>query len=261
MKNLAVIGTSHVNALRAAVDAVGGDPFFFALNAPILSKENSLGWQGEIGTMSCQTDLGNKFLNRIFSEADRVFDPVGFEYICLVDFFFCYDYIFILRNSGIDMVSVEGRLISHNLFKEVIAAQLGWSQYSSKSAVGEVPGNSVLPLLASIRSRAPDAKIFLTPRPLQLAGNRSVLNINISLEEIILGRNLFDAAAIDLLSPLGITYISQPEKTFDKVTGLTANCYSVGPHATLSDRLDEHLNVDYGKHVLAQIPYLNRNAT
>ena len=257
----AIVGSSHVNAFRAAVDMQSAgfpeqDIFFFALNAPILSKENSLGWPGVPGTMSCQTDSGRAFLNRVFSQPDRIFDPVEFDQILLVDFFFCCDYVFLLRNRETDVISVEGRLISHALFKDVMGSRMGKSRYAESSAVGEVPENSLLSLLSDIRSRAQEAQIFLTPRPFQPAGNKSPLKIGLSPEEMNLCRELFNNVAEEILRPKGITWLPQPAQTIDENTGLTADIYSVGAHATLPEQLDEHLNANYGKQVLSAIRML-----
>lgn len=255
----AIVGTSHVNAIRAAVDSdlgrdlAGEDAFFFALNAPILSKENSLGWAGDPGTMCCRTDVGRAFLNRVFLEPGLAFDPAKFDRILLVDFFFCYDFVFLLRDRQTDAVYTEGQLISHALFKEMIAMRLGKSQYQESSAVGKVEENSILPLLSNMRDRAPNAKIFMTPRPIQPAGNKASLAIGLSSQEIQKCLGLFDSAATDILAQMNISWCPQPTQTFDVDTGLTADAYSIGPHATLPERMDEHLNADYGLHVLADV--------
>lgn len=257
----AIVGTSHVNAFRAAVETTQNSSlpeqpiFFFALNAPILSKENSLGWQGASGTMSCRTDVGRAFLKRVFSQPDLIFDPAEFDRILLVDFFFCCDYAFLLRNREVDSVSVDGRLISHALFKEVMRSRLGKSQYAKSSAVGDVSENSLLPLLSDIRTRAPEAQIYLTPRPFQPTNNKTYLKIGLSAEEINLCYTLFNSAAEEALSPIGITWCSQPIQTIDKASGLTADTYSIGAHATLPGQLDEHLNAIYGEQILSEIQW------
>lgn len=253
---LAVVGTSHVSALRLAQESVTqyfDGIYFFALNAPILSKQNYLGWPGEPGTMSCNIPEGTAFLKRLFGDARHAFDPLDFSHILLVDFFFCMDFSFIFRDRSSNALRISDTLISDTLFEEVVLSKLGISSYGEHSAVGTVPENSIIPLLENMRNRAPDSKFFLSPRPFQPSRNKGHLNIQLSKEEVDKGRNCINNSAIKSLNRIGITYLAPTDQQLCPDTGLTKDEFSVGPSQNNQSMLDEHMNSAFGELVLNQM--------
>lgn len=259
---LAIVGSSHINALKAAFDDdaslrdLSENPFFFALNAPILSKQNHLGWPGAPGSMSCDIPEGQNFLSRVFGDATLCFEPDKYEVILLADFFFAYDFSVIFRDVDTDRLSVGGTPVSGPLFTEILKGRMGHSNYNANSAVGEVPDNSTLPLLHRIRQAAPDATIALTPRPMMPGANREQRAIRLDAQGVRRGADVFDAAATSLLEPIGITYLARTEAQICPQTGLTSDHFSTGMLDTTPPRLDEHMNGQYGRIVLDQLQEL-----
>jgi hypothetical protein len=255
----AIVGTSHVAMLKEAIDDHTGpsfwtdDPFFLGVPAPTLSKQNYVGWNRPEGVISLTIDSAINYLHRFYGDAGRYFDPVDHEAIVLVDFFFCYDFAFLFRDRSTDSIAIDRVPVSDTGYVRVLEGQLSRSQYGPSSAVGEVPNNSALPLLAAIRKRAPNASIFLVPRPFQLSANRAALRLNLSRDEITRSAKLLEIAAKRLLDPLGIEFVTRSPDLIDMETGMTPDVYSKGPLSTNLGRLDEHMNCSYGQVILQEV--------
>lgn len=254
----AIIGTSHLAMLKEAFSAAESpgfwqeEPFYLSVTAPMLSWQNHQGWP-ETGRMSFTSPQIQRHLQRLHGNPDLVFDPAAFDTIILVDFFFCYDFAFILRDRQRERLTVGGVPVSDRAYARILEAQLGVSQYGAHSAMGEVPRNSVMPLLASLRQHAPAARIFVVPRPFQLAANQADLKLSLSAAEIGRMAELLDSTARKMLAPLDVTFLARSPAQTDPATGLTPDAFSKGPHSTKPGILDEHMNAAYGRIVLSQI--------
>lgn len=257
----AIIGTSHLAMLKEAISAAPAagfsqeEPFYLSITAPMLSWQQHQGWPAP-GRMAFSAPQAKSHLQRLHGDPNLAFDPAGFETIVLVDFFFCYDFAFIMRDRNREALMVGGIPVSDHLYGRILEAQLGTSQYGAHSAVGEVPRNSTLPLLASLRQRAPKARIILVPRPFMPAANKDSFELTLSAAEILRMGTLLEDTARRMLAPLGIHFLARLPEQIDALTGLTPDAFSKGPRSTKPDTLDEHMNAAYGDMSLSQIAAL-----
>lgn len=256
---LAVVGTSHINSIKFAFDSEQSrlpscdSVFYFGMKAPILSKQNQNGWPGDPGTMSFDLPEGRAFINRIFKDPNRIFIPESFDVILFVDMFFCYDFSHICRDADESALRVDNILVSDIAYREILEARLGKSKYSMNCSVGQVPENSLMPLLETIRQRAPEASIYLTPRPMIPNDEHGRNTVRMNCSGVAQGARLFDDAANSKLSSIGITYLPRDKTQICEKSALTPKCFSVGRLATDSSRLDEHMNGEYGEIVLQSL--------
>lgn len=255
---IAVIGTSHVGCIRDALNnpsisiQMWSNAFFFALNAPMLSKQNHLGWPDSNGVLSCNIPEGRQLLGRLFGNPDLRFVPSDYDIVLLVDFFYCYDFAHQLRDNILGKITVSGIPVSSSLYRQLIASRLGKSWYGPTAPLGEIPINSINPLLSEMKSAAPNTKFLLAARPAQPAANISSLGIKIDREELLFSMNLFESAASSSLNEIGIEFVHRHTNQICSLSGMTPDHFSVGSHKTIKGRLDEHTNSKYGQLILQQ---------
>lgn len=258
----AVVGTSHVGCIQSALKNPHPsierwrDAFFFAVNAPMLAKQNVLGWPEPQGSMSCNFEEGRNFLRRLFGDPNIRFIPSEYDVVLLVDFFYCYDFAYQLRDNKPGSRTISGTPVSDALYREVIMERVGRSWYGPNGPLGEIPRNSINPLLERMRRSAPNTKFLLAARPAQPSSNIAALRIQVDRQEIFSDMKIFEEAATNRLSKIGIEFVSRRTEQNCSATGLTPDHFSVGPHRTRESTLDEHTNEDYGRLVLEQAQIL-----
>lgn len=258
-RRVAVVGTSHVGCVRAAVDTDSPvadrwrNAFFFAVNAPMLSKQNARGWPESNGALSFDIPEAKAFLGRLFGNPDLRFLPAQFDIVILIDFFYCYDFSYQLIDNKPGPRKISGAPISEALFKEVLSHRIGRSWYGPASAVGAVPDNSITPLLAQMKRMAPQTRFVLAARPAQPVANKSARGLMLDETQMLSGMRIFENAARDRLAEIGIDFVTRADEQCCPETGLTPDRFSVGPHPSLASALDEHTNAEYGLLLLQQV--------
>lgn len=254
----AVVGTSHVACIQTALKnpppSIGRwrDAFFFALNAPMLAKQNVLGWPEPQGIMSCDFQEGKAFLNRLFGDPGHRFVPNDYDVVLLVDFFYCYDFAYQVCDNKPGSRMISGTPVSEALYREVIAARLGQSWYGPGGPLGAIQTNSINPLLQQMKLAAPETIFLLAARPAQPVSNITSLGIKADHREILSGMRIFEEAASAQLAKIGIKFVPRHVEQMCCNTGMTPDHFSVGPHRSRQSLLDEHTNSYYGRLVLEQ---------
>lgn len=258
-KRIAVVGTSHVGCVRAALDTSSHlvdrwrDAFFFAVNAPMLSKQNARGWPEPNGTLSFDIPEARAFLRRLFGNPELRFVPAQFDVVVLIDFFYCYDFAYQLCDNKPGPRRISDAPVSEALFKEIVRHRIGRSWYGPESQVGEVPDNTITPLLGLMKQISPQTRFLLAARPAQPVANRKVRGVNVDDAQILSGMRIFEDAARERLAEIGIDFVTRSTEQCCPATGLTPDRFSVGPHPSLAAALDEHTNGEYGMLLLQQV--------
>lgn len=261
---LAVVGTSHVGCVRAALDTsspLAGrwrNAFFFAVNAPMLSKQNACGWPEQDGTLSFNIPEAGAFLRRLFGNPDLRFVPAQFDTVLLIDFFYCYDFAYQLCDNKPGPRRISGTPVSEALFKEIIRNRVGRSWYGPASPMGPVPDNTITPLLGLMKRMAPQTRFLLAARPAQPVTNRMVRGVKVDDAQIRSGMRVFEDAARERLAEIGIDFVARSNEQCCPITGLTPDRFSMGPHPSLASALDEHTNAEYGLLLLQQVESMLR---
>lgn len=256
---LAVVGTSHVGCVKAALSnsprlaSRWQDIFFMAVNAPMLSKQNALGWPENDGTLSFNIPEARAFLGRMFGNPGLRFSPAEYDVVLLVDFFFCYDFSYQICDNTAGPRRISGVPASAALFEEVLRHRLGRSWYGPSGPIGEIPENSTIPLLNLMKRMAPATRFLLTGRPAHPVANKSVMGLTMDDQLMASGMQIFEKVAQETLSESGIHLVRRSQAQSCPETGLTPDRYSVGPHPRHAKGLDEHTNAEYGALLLQQV--------
>jgi hypothetical protein len=250
MKRFLFIGTSHLIAFKSAWKTLklndSHEALFIGMSGPQLVFSLELGWiaSGNFILPNEKVKYYSEFMSappqELAYKSDNI--PIDFtpDVIIFQDMQFWYQVIERLKIDHHKIIFYDGIPISDSCFSEMEIEGLGYRGLSNHHRFGDIPIQSVFPLLFALRNKYPLALMRCYAAPLTPTTNIESKGIVIEQSSL----DLFETLSAQLLDKYNCKFIPQNRATISPFLG-TKNEYSIGS-LDGETKLNRHCTLDFG---------------
>jgi hypothetical protein len=251
MKRFLFIGTSHLIAFKSAWQSLSlntnHEALFVGMSGPQLVYSLKLGWIEKINLILPHEDIKYyiEFMSaQPFESAHKVDEiPINFvpDVIIFLDMQFWYQVVERIKIDEQNILLFDEVPISDSCFSEMKIEGVGYRGLSNHHRFGNIPQQSVYPLISCFRKKYPSALMQCYAAPLAPEFNIQTRCMVIKKSSLDLLENIFT----HLLSKYDCNFIPQDRETITSLQA-TKNEYSIGSRNGRS-LLDRHCTPDFGR--------------